>query len=116
MTIVLAVLSLAFTAIVVWLTVRIVNRRERWAKRLAIAVVVAAVAYPLSIGPATWLNERGYLATSTVSAVFRPLFWMYERAPRSLQTATDWYIGVWSKKTNEGIFFDPVESSSGILE
>jgi hypothetical protein len=112
MTIVLAVLGLAFTAFVVWLTVRIVNRRERWAKRVAISLVVAAVVYPLSIGPATWLNERELLPNAALSSIYLPLFWMYEHAPRSLQAAADWYIGVWSKKTNDGILFDPVESSA----
>jgi hypothetical protein len=112
MTSVFAVLGLTFTAFVVWLAVRVVNRRERWAKRVALSLVVALVVYPLSIGPATWLNERGLLPTSAVPSIFLPLFWMYEHAPRSLQAATDWYIGMWSRKTNDGILFDPVESSA----
>ena len=112
MTIVLAVLGVAFAAFVVWLAVRIVNRRERWAKRVAIALAVALVLYPLSIGPATWLNDRGLLPASAVPSIFRPLFWMYEPAPRSIRAATDWYIGLWSKTTNDGILFDPVEQIS----
>jgi hypothetical protein len=116
MTILFTVLGLSFGAFVLWLTVRIVNRRERWAKRVAMALVVAAVAYPLSLGPAAWLFERGLLSASVMTSVFNPLFWTYEREPGVIRAATDWYIGVWSKKSNEGIFFDPVESSSTILE
>ena len=36
--------------------VGIVNRRERWAKRLAVFVCAALVVYPVSIGPATLLR------------------------------------------------------------
>lgn len=42
MTLVLPALSVTFAAICVWLTVRIVNRRERWAKWAAVAVLVYA--------------------------------------------------------------------------
>jgi hypothetical protein len=112
MSIPLAILGVAFTAFSVWLAVRIVNRRERWAKRVAIALVVTLVVYPLSIGPATWLDERGLLPASAVSLIFLPLFWTYEHGPRSIRAATDWYIGVWSKKSNDGILFDPVDQMS----
>jgi hypothetical protein len=44
MTIVLPALAVAFGALCVWLTVRIVNRRERWAKwTLAAAIVVGSI-------------------------------------------------------------------------
>ena len=116
MTIVLAVLGVALAAMAVWLVVRIVNLRQRRARYVAIALGVSLVVYPLSIGPATWLDERGLLPASAVSLIFRPLFWVYEPAPRSIQAAADWYIGLWSKKTNDGILFDPVESSSEIQQ
>jgi hypothetical protein len=41
----LPALVVAFAALCVWLTVRIVNRRERWAKRLTVFLVVLA-SYP----------------------------------------------------------------------
>jgi hypothetical protein len=47
MTIFLPALALAFAAFCVWLTVRIFNRRERWAKWTAVAVpVVLVILYP----------------------------------------------------------------------
>jgi hypothetical protein len=112
MTILLTALGVSFTAFVVWLTVRIVNRRERRVMRVAIVLAVALVVYPLSIGPATWLDERRLIPAFAVPSIFLPLFSMYEHGPRSLRAATDWYIGVRSKKTNDGVLFDPVESIS----
>jgi hypothetical protein len=41
MMILIAVLAFAFAAFCVWLTVRIVNRRERWAKWTAAGLTVA---------------------------------------------------------------------------
>lgn len=48
MTIVLAVLGVSFVAFAIWLTVRIFNRRERWAKRTAVGVpLLMSVMYPI---------------------------------------------------------------------
>ena len=56
---ILLFLPVAFAAFCVWLTVRIVNRRERWAKwMLAVMFVTALFGYPLSLGPACWLTAR----------------------------------------------------------
>jgi hypothetical protein len=45
------VVGAAFAASCIWLTVRIVNRRERWAKWTAVALVLAPVLYVVSSGP-----------------------------------------------------------------
>ncbi len=51
MAVALAIFGAAFAAFCVWLTVRIVNRRERWAKWLALALAILTVAgYPASVG------------------------------------------------------------------
>ncbi len=55
MSYVLLVLCVAFAAGCVWLTVRIVNRRERWAKRTAVALACLPILYALSFGPACWI-------------------------------------------------------------
>jgi hypothetical protein len=44
-TILLSTLAVAFAAFCVWLTVRIVNRRERWAKWTLAVVVGLPVLY-----------------------------------------------------------------------
>jgi hypothetical protein len=61
MEMVLPVLAVASGSVFVWLTVRVVNQRERWAKWTAVALVAAVVGYPLSFGPACRLIEEGYL-------------------------------------------------------
>lgn len=48
-------LVVGFAACGIWLTVRIVNRRERWAKRTAIAMACLPILYVLSFGPACWM-------------------------------------------------------------
>jgi hypothetical protein len=55
MTMLLTLFGLAVAAFCVWLTVRIVNRRERWAKWTLVGLVVVLVGYPLSIGPLVYL-------------------------------------------------------------
>ncbi|MBI3861954.1 MAG: hypothetical protein HY290_08655 [Planctomycetia bacterium] len=59
MNILLPALAVAFAAFCVWLTVRIVNRWERWAKWTLAGVVAISVliGYPLSIG-ACMLDTR----------------------------------------------------------
>ena len=52
-TIILAVevAGFSFVAFCTWLGVRIFNRRERWAKRLALALALSMFLYGFSIGP-----------------------------------------------------------------
>ncbi|MGE5193316.1 MAG: hypothetical protein ACM3U2_12545 [Deltaproteobacteria bacterium] len=55
----LTVVGVTLAAFCVWLTVRIINRRERWAKwTLAATIIGTPTLYVLSFGPACWLNER----------------------------------------------------------
>src|SRR5579872_1373386 len=74
MAMVLPVLAVAYAAIAVWLTVRIVNRRERWAKRTAIWFLLGGpVLYVLSFGPACWLAGCRMVPRRVVSAPYSPL-------------------------------------------
>src|SRR5438045_2779984 len=92
MAIVLSVLGVAFAAFCVWLGVRIVNRRERWAKWTAMAVVAALpILYLASFGPACWWMARtvpefpgGPRVGSNaayVSKAYWPIGWAVERHP-----------------------------------
>jgi hypothetical protein len=58
MALALSIFGVAFAAFCLWLTVRIVNRRERWAKRTAAGLVLLAW-YPLSLFPIAWLERQG---------------------------------------------------------
>jgi hypothetical protein len=61
-----------------WLIIRVINRRERWAKRTAAALTLVALVlgYPASIGPAVWLASRGYISSASwenASQVYAPV-------------------------------------------
>jgi hypothetical protein len=73
-TAVLPALACAFAASCVWLTVRIINRRERWAKCAGAGLVLLAlVGYPLSIGPAAiWATEHR-VAAADFTRFYSPL-------------------------------------------
>jgi hypothetical protein len=100
MSIILPALAVGYTAFCVWLTVGIINRRERWAKWTLIAVLVAAVVgYPLSIGPVLALHARGFFSYQTVEALVKfygPLQWVYENGPDSIRDAIVWYANLWN--------------------
>jgi hypothetical protein len=72
----LTALAVAFAAFCVWLTVRIVNRRERWAKwNLSGVVFGMPVLYVVSFGPACWISPRGDVQDFefSVARFYRPL-------------------------------------------
>jgi hypothetical protein len=73
---VLLAFGTAFAALCVWLTVRIVNRRELWVKWALAGVVGVPMLYVLSFGPACWLQSRCQrLSTSADSKLFAALYW-----------------------------------------
>jgi hypothetical protein len=72
MAITLSIFGVAFAAFCVWLTVRVLNRRERWAKWTA-ATVLTLLAYPLSFGPACWIGSRFGGVTGALPVVYWPL-------------------------------------------
>jgi len=71
-----AISAIVFTASCVWLMVRIVNRRERWAKRTLAGVIGIPVLYVASFGPACWLDSRVSGSGIAFQATFRPLIWV----------------------------------------
>jgi hypothetical protein len=85
MTILLPALAVAFAAFCVWLGVRIVNRRERWAKWTAgLVALTAFVLYPLSLPWVTsYLTLRDVTAERRVHLVplYAPLTRLFESCP-----------------------------------
>src|SRR5580765_537788 len=71
MTTLFFILAIAFAAICIWLTVRIINRWERWAKWLAVAVA-AMTLYPLTFGPVCWIANSN--AHPTFNALAYPVY------------------------------------------
>ena len=70
-TIVLPALFFAFAAFLIWLAVRIINRRV-WAKWMLAALIVLA-AYPVSFGPACWINQRTGAGGRTMARIYSPM-------------------------------------------
>jgi hypothetical protein len=65
-------LAIAFAAFCIWLTVRMINRRERWVKWTLAAVVCMPVLYVASFGPACWLADRDLISGELVDSTFQP--------------------------------------------
>lgn len=73
MSILFSILAVAFAAICVWLTVRIVNRREKWAKWTLVTVIGLPVLYVASFGPIVWLADRDIISRSRAAQIFSPI-------------------------------------------
>jgi predicted permease len=88
--VILGALGVSITAFGVWLTVRLINRRERWAKRTAAVLLGAMILYPLSAGPATWILHHCNLpnpAFRFLLAAYRPMGFVTESSPSSVGNA-----------------------------
>jgi len=96
-----SVLGVTYGAFWIWLTVRIINGRRRWAGRLAAVAVVLPMVYFLSSGPVSAIAFQNHVThtpvvlangTSVVQATseanpgavfavaYAPLFWLAEQS------------------------------------
>jgi hypothetical protein len=82
MTIFLPTLAVAYAGFCVWLAVRIVNRRERWAKWMFIGGAIPIV-YIASFGPACWICSR--TDHQMLPQAYRPIGWLMSIVPRSVE-------------------------------
>jgi hypothetical protein len=103
-------LAVAFVAVCIWLTVRIVNRREKWAKRMLAAVIAAPLLYVLSFGPACWwfdrrLSEVGaeLNAAEMIAVPYIPLGRLARFEPDIIGDALLWYAMVGTPTGNETV-------------
>jgi hypothetical protein len=69
----MAIVAIAFVAFCLWLTVRVINRRERWAKWTLTAAISLPLMYVASFGPACWLSDRDVLPRDATYSIYRPL-------------------------------------------
>jgi hypothetical protein len=80
---ILPALGVMFATVCVWLTVRIINRKERWAKRSLAVVIGLPALYVLSVGPMTRLVIHYPVPASVRNAyrqVYAPLAWARARS------------------------------------
>jgi len=90
----LSILAIAFTAFCVWMTVRIVNRREQWAK-WTLAIVVASILYVASFGPARAAYVHRIVPEWTYKPMawfHLPIIWMLPRLPNELVASYESYL------------------------
>lgn len=76
------------------------NRKPKgWAWWATVAVLVTLVAYPLSLGPATWLHHKDLIPTTFEPFVwkvfYRPIVVLHESGPLSIARAIEWYSSLW---------------------
>ncbi|HEY2250359.1 MAG TPA: hypothetical protein VGH74_04830 [Planctomycetaceae bacterium] len=79
----LSILAVAFAAFCLWLTVRIVSRRERWAK-CTVALLIVLAAYPLSMGPwiALYIGAHRHQKNFVVPfEIYRPIAFVAHNSP-----------------------------------
>jgi hypothetical protein len=99
MTILLPDLGVTFAAFGVGLTVRIVNRRERWARWTLAGLVIVFVLYPLSIGPVGWVKTRFAAPTGmfndALGVIYMPVLIAALHGPEPIRHAFQWYGRLW---------------------
>lgn len=101
-----AVVGAGFAAVAIWLTVRIVNRRERWAKRTLAAVIGLPVLYILSFGPTCWIAGnfpmlyRAPVLPKFVSTIYRPLVSLGTSGPKYVSALVCWYAAAFPNGEN----------------
>jgi hypothetical protein len=62
-----------------------------------VVVVVALVAYPLTIGPFFWLVNHVPLPEWLYSIpIYAPIQWIEDRSPKPVGHAIEWYIHLWT--------------------
>ena len=90
----------ALVAFCMWLTVRIINRRERWATRLAVWLSVAIVAYPMSTGPTAWATVHGLpsITRRILNDFYTPLLIAKLKSPEWSKELLDWYVDCWADR------------------
>jgi len=105
----LLIFAVAFAAACILLTVRIMNRRERWAKWTLAATLLLPVFYVTSFGLAGCLCQQWILPQRVAWIMFRPVTWLavhgqppvrdtiryYAIACGDNQNITEFHIGNW---------------------
>jgi hypothetical protein len=92
----ISVVAIAISAFAIWYMVRSINRsRRRGVGYWVIAGLATLLAYPLSFGPACWVEVRrdGPPAMIPTSNVYYPIIWLANRSPR-IGGIMSWYANL----------------------
>jgi|SRR5579863_2854272 len=93
----LSIFGVAFAAFCVWLTVRVVNRREQWARLTLVVALGVSVVYVLGFGPACWISshtlDRGdRIGARAVNLIYQPILSLAWSGPSIVQGPVIWYM------------------------
>jgi hypothetical protein len=118
MSIVTPALTVVFAAFCVWLGVRIINRRERWAKWAAAVVVGVPVLYVASFGPSCWWLSKAGQVEEFVSLRYRmahgaywPIGYVAQNGPERVQNVIRWYATLGLRM--ETVVYLPISANQG---
>lgn len=75
------------------------TRRSTFGTWVAIGLLLAVVAYPLSVGPALWLVGRGVISEECIETVYSPLEAL-ANGPEPVQAAYLAYLRCWGIETD----------------
>jgi hypothetical protein len=116
------IVAAASAAFCIWITVRIINRRERWAKWTLAGAFGVPLLYAVSFGPACW-----WLSTpldlkfdgktfKEAPILYGPIGWATQLAPEPLASSINWYATLMIGK-DEVIFccVDGIEDSGSVF-
>ena len=65
---------------------------------ITVALVAVLVGYPLSFGPACWLEERGTTpdwCVTSFEVIYSPLYWIMFNGPQPIARFLWWYFKLW---------------------
>lgn len=60
-------------------------------------LLLAVGLYPLSFGPACWLEHRGWIDRNSLATLYQPLLVVAHEHPHDLQKAVLWYAALGAK-------------------
>jgi hypothetical protein len=95
--VIFAAVGAAYAAFCIWLTVRVVNRREKHLKRMA-AIAIAPWTYALSFGPMASLGRNGFIPDwmgLLLGFIYAPLIWFLNEAPEAATQPLSWISTIW---------------------
>ncbi len=122
MTLILSVIVASFAAFCLWLTVRIVNRRERWAKWTAAGMLIAiGVGYPLAFGPVCRYFSTVPISDDTppdwLMLLYAPCGRLVHGGPEIIRAPFVQYLTLWIPEHSlyRNCFIVPIDASSFAL-
>jgi hypothetical protein len=71
------------------------RRRRSFGVWAAVALVAGGVLYPLSIGPACWMMNHGWISLETYILLYTPVNTVVEKSPGPIAQGIEWYVDLW---------------------